>query len=55
MQPVRGYQEATLPGTIEQRMEQDYRRNGVPVGERELTMLRETAQEFGVDLPPALR
>jgi LDH2 family malate/lactate/ureidoglycolate dehydrogenase len=55
MQPVRGYQEATLPGTIEQRLEQDYRRNGVPVGERELTMLRETAQEFGVDLPPALR
>jgi len=44
-----------LPGTIEQRLEQDYRRNGVPVGERELTMLRETAQEFGVDLPPALR
>jgi LDH2 family malate/lactate/ureidoglycolate dehydrogenase len=55
MRPVRGYEEATLPGTVEERMEQDYRRDGVPVGERELTMLRETSEEFGVDLPPALR
>ena len=55
MRPVRGYEEASLPGTVEQRMEQEYRRDGVPVGERELTMLRETSEEFGVDLPPALR
>jgi LDH2 family malate/lactate/ureidoglycolate dehydrogenase len=55
MQPVRGYDEATLPGTVEHRLEQEYRRDGVPVGERELTMLRETAEEFGVDLPPALQ
>lgn len=55
MRPVRGYDEATLPGTIEQRLEQEYRRDGVPMGERELTMLRETAEEFGVELPPALQ
>ena len=55
MRPVRGYEEASLPGTVEQRMEQEYRRDGVPVGERGLTILRETAEEFGVDLPPPVR
>ena len=55
MAPVRGYDEATLPGTIEHRNQEHYRREGVPVGDTEVGLLRETAAEFGVELPPALR
>jgi LDH2 family malate/lactate/ureidoglycolate dehydrogenase len=48
MQPVRGYDEANLPGTIEYRKEQEYRREGVPVGLEELEMLEKTGAELGV-------
>ena len=49
MEPVRGYDEATLPGTHEFRNEQEYARDGVPVGPYELESLEKTAREFGVD------
>ena len=49
MEPVRGYDEATLPGTLEFRKEQEYARDGVPVGPQELESLRKTAREFGVE------
>ncbi|MEW6752494.1 MAG: Ldh family oxidoreductase [Candidatus Latescibacterota bacterium] len=49
MLPVRGYAEATLPGTIEHRHEADYARDGVPVGLEDLKGLEEMGQEFGVE------
>lgn len=39
------YDEATLPGTIEFRKEQEYRRDGIPV---DLGQLEKDGQEFGV-------
>ena len=50
MAPVRGYDEATVPGTIEQRKEREYRRDGVPIGLEDLELLNQTAAEL--DLPP---
>jgi L-2-hydroxycarboxylate dehydrogenase (NAD+) len=51
MEPVRGYPEATLPGTIEFRKEQEYRREGVPVGLEDLETLEKTGLEWGVKPP----
>ena len=51
MAPVRGYAEATLPGTLEQRNEQAYEQEGVPVGAEDLARLEETGAAFGV-VPP---
>ncbi|MBI2501943.1 MAG: Ldh family oxidoreductase [Candidatus Latescibacteria bacterium] len=48
MAPVRGYQEATLPGTIEFRKEQEYRKKGIPVALEDLESLEKAGQEFGV-------
>ena len=55
MAPVRGYEEATLPGTIEHVNERSYREEGVPVGLEDVGLLQNTAEEFGVELPLALR
>lgn len=51
MIPVRGYDEATLPGTIEHRKEQEYSQIGVPVGLEDVERLEEVGQIFGV-VPP---
>ncbi|MBT4502109.1 MAG: hypothetical protein HOC74_30530 [Gemmatimonadetes bacterium] len=48
MAPVRGYDEATLPGTVEYRKEREHRRDGVAVGLEELEALEKVAEEFGV-------
>ncbi|NUQ00720.1 MAG: Ldh family oxidoreductase [Armatimonadetes bacterium] len=48
MEPVRGYPEATLPGTIEHRKEQEYRQTGVPVAIEDLEALEKAGEEFGV-------
>ncbi len=48
MEPVRGYPEATLPGTIEYRKEQEYRKNGIPVAIEDLESLEKAGLEFGV-------
>ena len=50
MAPVRGYDEATVPGTIEHRTEREYRRDGVPIGLEDLALLNQTAADL--DLPP---
>ena len=50
MAPVRGYDEATVPGTIEHRKEREYRHDGVPVGLEDLELLNQTAADL--DLPP---
>lgn len=49
MEPLRGYDEATLPGTMEHRNEQEYTRDGVPVGLEDLERLEKTGKEFGVE------
>jgi LDH2 family malate/lactate/ureidoglycolate dehydrogenase len=48
MAPVRGYAEATLPGTIEARNEQAYGRDGIPYGLEDLARIEATGREFGV-------
>ena len=51
MEPVRGYDEATLPGTVEFHREQEYRRDGVPLGLDDIELLKRTAKETGVKPP----
>ena len=51
MAPVRGYDEATLPGTIESRKEQEYRRDGVPYDLEDLKRLETAGKEFGITPP----
>ncbi len=53
MAPLRGYDEATLPGTPEARREQEYRRDGAPISFADIERLNQTAAEFG--LPPTMR
>jgi len=48
MAPVRGYAEATLPGTIEHRKEQEYGKDGVPMALEDLESLEKAGREFGV-------
>ena len=50
MAPVRGYDEATVPGTMEYRKEHQYRHEGIPIGLEDLELLDQTAMEL--DLPP---
>ena len=51
MEPVRGYDEATLPGTVEFHREQEYKRDGVPLGLDDIELLKRTAEETGVQIP----
>ena len=51
MDPVRGYDEATLPGTVEQRNQEAYGRDGIPVGPDEEEGLLRAAEAFGVEPP----
>jgi L-2-hydroxycarboxylate dehydrogenase (NAD+) len=51
MEPVRGYPEATLPGTPEQRNEQLYRREGIPLDLADCLRLEEIAAELDLDKP----
>ena len=51
MIPVAGYDEATLPGAVEYRKEQEYRRDGVPIALEDIKRLEECAAEFGVTPP----
>ena len=51
MRPVRGYDEATLPGTIEHRKEQEYRREGIPLALDALEDLEKLGRESGIEPP----
>ena len=50
MSPVCGYDRADLPGAIEARLEQEYRRSGIPVGAEDVAQLNEAAATLGI--PP---
>jgi LDH2 family malate/lactate/ureidoglycolate dehydrogenase len=49
--PIKGYDEATLPGAVEHRLEQQYRAEGIHFGDREQERITELAQEMGVERP----
>jgi len=49
--PMPGYAEATLPGELEWRREEQWRVSGVPVGQAHADLLREIGAEFGVAAP----
>ena len=51
MIPLKGYDEATLPGTMEHRQTQEYSREGIPMGVEDLERLRKTGEELGVAAP----
>lgn len=49
--PLRGYDEATLPGTMEHRLEAKYRETGIRMGATELERLTELARDLGIAAP----
>ena len=50
MEPVRGYDEATVPGTIEHRKSEEYAREGVPMGLDDLERFAACGRELGVEV-----
>jgi LDH2 family malate/lactate/ureidoglycolate dehydrogenase len=51
MQPFPGYTQAELPGGMEWQCEQDYGRNGIPLGDKHQQALTGIAAEVGVETP----
>ena len=51
MIPLKGYDEATLPGTMEYRKTQEYVQEGIPMGIEDLERLKKTGEELGVAAP----
>lgn len=49
--PLRGYDEATLPGTMEHRLEAAYRDEGIRMGSTEIERLTQLATELGIATP----
>ena len=48
MDPVKGFDEALLPGTIEFRKEKEYKRDGIPMGTEDIKGLDKLAAELGL-------
>jgi LDH2 family malate/lactate/ureidoglycolate dehydrogenase len=46
-----GFDEILMPGEREQRLEEEHRRTGIPIGPIELESLRKIAAKAGVELP----
>ena len=51
MQPMPGYDQATLPGVLEAAREQDWSATGIPVDSRHKAVLAQAAAEFELSLP----
>ena len=51
MIPIQGYSEATLPGSMEYRKEQEYAKEGIPMAPEDLERLQKTGLELGVAAP----
>ncbi|MFK7692683.1 Ldh family oxidoreductase [Paenibacillus sp. HJGM_3] len=51
MQPMPGYEKASLPGVLEAEREADWGVTGIPVDENHRAVLSKAAVEFGVELP----
>ncbi|MFC0329005.1 Ldh family oxidoreductase [Paenibacillus sepulcri] len=51
MQPMPGYDQATLPGVLEAQRERDWTISGIPVSREHKADLAAAAAEFGLELP----
>lgn len=51
MQPMPGYEKATLPGVLEAQREQDWMHSGIPVSQEHRAVLMKAADEFEIELP----
>ncbi len=51
LEPVIGFDQSNLPGGIEAEREQDYRENGIPIGERHRERLEGMARDLGIEVP----
>ncbi|WP_054956773.1 Ldh family oxidoreductase [Paenibacillus dakarensis] len=51
MRPMPGHDEATLPGVLEARREVEWAKSGIPVSQETAELLRDVAEEFGVEMP----
>lgn len=51
LSPLKGFDEALLPGAIEAKREREYREAGVPVGEYHRDRLETLAGELGISVP----
>ncbi|WP_274366244.1 Ldh family oxidoreductase [Paenibacillus thermotolerans] len=51
MQPLPGFDRATLPGVLEAERERDWAVHGIPVGKDHRDVLEKAAREFGVEVP----
>lgn len=51
MQPMPGYERATLPGVLEWEREREWAEAGIPVGAEHREVLSRAAAEFGVETP----
>ena len=49
MEPVKGYQEATLPGTVEHRKAAEYAQTGVPIALEDVERLEACGRDFGIE------
>ncbi|WP_422659915.1 Ldh family oxidoreductase [Paenibacillus sp. EC2-1] len=51
MQPMPGYDRATLPGVLESERERDWIKSGIPIGLEQQSILTDVATEFDVESP----
>lgn len=51
LEPLEGFDQSLLAGSIEAIREAEYRRDGIPIGDDHRQQLERTAQEFGVSVP----
>ena len=51
MIPLTGYDEATLPGTVEHRNEKNYQHDGIPIALEDLKRLEQVGETFGIAPP----
>ncbi|MDD4140690.1 MAG: Ldh family oxidoreductase, partial [Eubacteriales bacterium] len=51
MQPMPGYDRATLPGVLEAEREQTWRQEGIPVDSGHRAALAKAASQFGISMP----
>ncbi len=51
MQPIKGQSTAETPGSLEWQREQDWAKEGIPMGEEQKKLLEEVAINFSVEVP----
>ena len=51
MQPIKGQSTAETPGSLEWQREQDWAKEGIPMGEDQKKRLEEVAEKVSVEVP----